>query len=432
MAKPKARGMTKPTRAASKALTVIAPIDPAQRPTLDARLKAIGDDIERNALFRPKDLPRTHFTRFVVIEATGDIPALLAWECNHDGNRSAYLEDVMNGSTIDIVFECCAGFPKDPSARVEYLNRHSLYAAAFYCAYRGIPRDQVVNDRQVHDTIRDELDRLGGRKQLAALSPREIQLKLCDYVRAKRPDLDTTATTDQATRWLVGKAIVLLGALLLLIPALIVFLPAYLTLRSKEESDVADKANRPVHDDRDMSAFEDRVTQNQLTHIVDIKPGWFRYATLWAFLTLVDMFARVYSVHGHLSGIQSIHFARWVVLRDRWTKRGPKRHRLVFFSNYDGSWDAYLGEFIDRAAWGLTGVWSNTQRFPRTKNLYQLGARDEESFKQWARNQQIETQVWWSGVPDSTVQNVLDDIYIRRNLDRGLDDHELANWLRKL
>jgi hypothetical protein len=42
------------------------------------------------------------------------------------------------------------------------------------------------------------------------------------------------------------------------------------------------------------------------------------------------------------------------------------------------------------------------------------------------------TQVWWSGVPDSTVQNVLDDLWIRSRLDRGLADRELATWLAKL
>ena len=87
-----------------------------------------------------------------------------------------------------------------------------------------------------------------------------------------------------------------------------------------------------------------------------------------------------------------------------------RRHRLLFFSNYDGSWESYLGEFIDRAACGLTAVWSNTVGFPRTCRLLGAGARDEEAFKQWTRRHQILTQVWWSGVPDSTVQNIRDDV----------------------
>jgi hypothetical protein len=137
-------------------------------------------------------------------------------------------------------------------------------------------------------------------------------------------------------------------------------------------------------------------------------------------------------VHGDLGGITSIHFARWVIVPDRWTKDGPKRHRLLFFSNYDGSWESYLGEFVDRAAFGLSGVWSNTKGFPRTRNLIREGAKDEEAFKQWTRRHQIATQAWWSGVPDSTVQNIRNDLWIRRNFERALSDEELDEWLRRL
>jgi len=120
-----------------------------------------------------------------------------------------------------------------------------------------------------------------------------------------------------------------------------------------------------------------------------------------------------------------------VILRDRRTG-GRKRHRLLFFSNYDGSWESYLGEFIDRAAYGLTAVWSNTMGFPPTEHLVCGGARNEEAFKQWTREHQIATQVWWTGVTHSTVQNIRDDIWIRRRLDRSMSDAELLTWMRKL
>jgi hypothetical protein len=122
-----------------------------------------------------------------------------------------------------------------------------------------------------------------------------------------------------------------------------------------------------------------------------------------------------------------------VIVRDR--RRVPprqKRHRLLFFSNYDGSWESYLGEFIDRASSGLTAVWSNTVDFPRSRFLIGAGARDEEAFKQWTRDHQIATQVWWSGVPASTVRNVRDDIWVRRRLLRPLPDDEAMQWLETL
>lgn len=419
---------------ATKALTVLAEIDPARRALLDQRLAAIADDLHANTVFRPHELPHTHFTRFVILEQDGELPALLAWESNHDRDARTYVAGALTATPIERVLECCSGYPilRDRDTRVAWLIERSVRAAAFYTAYRGVPREQVVNDRAVHDAIRKAIDLDGGRAVLSRLPPCEIHRRLREYVRTHHPELDVHGRDEEEWRWALGKllALVFVG-LPLLVLAILVGPWWYLTLRARERREIPDPDRRPVHDEKGLAALEDKVTQNQLTHVVEIKAGRFRYATLWLVLFLIDVIARVYSVRGDLGGITSIHFARWVILRDRWST-GRKRHRLLFFSNYDGSWESYLGEFIDRAAYGLTGVWSNTLDFPATEHLTGAGARDEEAFKQWTRDHQIPTQVWWSGVPDSTVQNVLDDIWIRRNLDRGLSDAELATWLRKL
>ncbi|MDQ3370653.1 MAG: hypothetical protein M3680_34990 [Myxococcota bacterium] len=430
-------------RNATQALTVLAAIDPPRRALLDERLAAIAADLEHNAVLRPGDLPHTHFTRFLIIEDR-ELPALLAWEANHDGDPRAYLDEVVREvPAIDALFECCTGYP-DPDGgarsvdtRAGWLRARAVRAAAFYTAYRGISHRQVVNDREVHDAIRTALDRPGARAVLTGLHPSEIQRRLCEEVRATHPDLDVSPGVSQEPRWLIGK-VAAIAALLVLLPALLVIVgPWYLVLRSHERTDVPYPNTRPVHDERGLSALEDRVTQNQLTHLVDIKPGWFRLATLAALLAAIGVIARVYAVRGDLGGITSIHFARWVIIRDRRPASAlapgtPRRHRLLFFSNYDGSWESYLGEFVDRAAYALTAVWSNTVGFPRTEHLLGAGARDEEAFKQWTRRHQLVTQVWWSGVPDSTVQNIRDDIAIRRNLDRGLADADAVTWLRTL
>ncbi len=419
---------------ATNALTVIAEIDPTRRALLDERLAAIADKLHENALFRPKDLPHTHFMRFVIIKEDGELPALLAWESNHDRDPRTYLAGALTATPIERVLECCRSYPilRDLDTRVNWLLAHSVRAAAFYTAYRGVPRDRVVNDRAVHDTIRDAIDRDGGRAVLARLPPCEIHRRLREYVRTQRPDLDLRGGDEEEWRWLLAKvlAIVFLAPLVLVL-AIVVGPWWYFTLRARERREIPRRDERPVHDKNDLAALEDQVTQYQLRHLVEFKPGRVRYATLSFVLFAIDIIARAWEVRGHLGGITSIHFARWVIVRDRWST-GRKRHRLIFFSNYDGSWESYLGEFIDRAAYGLTGVWSNTVDFPATVHLTGAGARDEEAFKQWTRDHQIPTQVWWSGVPDSTVQNVLDDIWIRRNFDRGLSDAELTAWLRKL
>jgi hypothetical protein len=190
-----------------------------------------------------------------------------------------------------------------------------------------------------------------------------------------------------------------------------------------------------VHGDPDLIAVEDRIVQNQFTHLVDVKPGLFRYVLLRTVLFVIDQVAGVYAVHGKLNGITSIHFARWVMLHDRRPARdvpGRRRHRLLFFASYDFSWESYLGEFVDRSAGWLTAVWSNTAGFPRTYRLVDEGADDEEAFKQWTRDHQIPTQVWWSGVRDATVENLNTDVEVHRGLAGPLDGEEAARWVRRL
>lgn len=412
-------------RSATQALTIVAEI--ADRTLLQARLDAIADDLGGNEVFRPCDLPDTHFMRFVIIK-DDELPWLLAWESNHDGD-DYLLRVLLHAPTIRLIFECCTGFPvSDDAEQLAWLRAHRIRAAAFYAGYRGIPRKQIANDRAVHDAIREVIDDPRNRTALVRQSPPQIHHLLACHLRDRHALLDIRTDDGDEPRWLLDKVI----AAILAIPILALMIPIapiwYLVLRAKEESDPTAATERAVRDVHGLARFEDHITQNQLTHVVDIKPGWFRLVTLRAVLAAIDVAARVYSVRGDLGGITSIHFARWVIVKD---PRG-KRHRLVFFSNYDGSWESYLGEFIDRAAFGLTAIWSNTVGFPYTRNLYQAGARDEEAFKNWTRCHQIRTQVWWSGVPDSTVQNIRDDVWIRRQIDRGLADEEVSAWLRKL
>jgi len=419
---------------ATQALTIIAPIDPVRRPALDAALIAL----QREVGLDTELVPATHFTRFAIIEdAPGHDDAMLAWESNHDGRADDYLELVLREvPAIDRIFAACVGYPAagDLAAKRGWLQGHAHRAAAFYCAYRGVPRRDVVNDGEVHAALRELVDR--DRATLWDLPAHEIQRRLCAAVCAERPGL-ATSTRDDAWRHALAR-LVASAKLVALVPiVLVIFVPWYVMLRAHEERD-RDAYRRarsgqaaPVHDRHDRRLDEDVVRQNQLTHVVDIKPGAFRLFTVWAVLTVIDLLANARFVHGHLGGITSIHFARWVILRDR--RGGPRpRHRLVFFSNYDGSWESYLGEFVDRAAIGLTAVWSNTVGFPPSKNLLCQGAADEEAFKQWTRDHQLASQVWWSGVPGSTVQNVRDDLWIRHNLDRTLTDGELSTWLTKL
>ena len=157
---------------------------------------------------------------------------------------------------------------------------------------------------------------------------------------------------------------------------------------------------------------EDRVDQNGLTHLVPLKPGWYRSFALGVMVHLVTALSDSGALTGRLGGIQTIHFARWVALPDG---------RLLFFSNYDGSWEAYLGDFVDKASLGLTMIWTNTLWYPKTRLLLLKGATDEEAFKAWTRAHQVPTQVWYSAYPTLSVGDVLKNAKLRELLGSELN-----------
>ena len=59
-----------------------------------------------------------------------------------------------------------------------------------------------------------------------------------------------------------------------------------------------------------------------------------------------------------LARVRTIHFARWVFL--------DGRKRILFLSNYDGSLESYMDDFINKVGFGLNVVFSNGIGYPRT------------------------------------------------------------------
>jgi hypothetical protein len=141
---------------------------------------------------------------------------------------------------------------------------------------------------------------------------------------------------------------------------------------------------------------------------------------LWA----VNLLARARATHGELSGIPSIHFAHWSMI--------DNGRRLLFLSNFDGSWENYLDDFIDKASDGLTGVWSNTVNFPRTYFLIFGGATDGPRFKAVARDSQTVTNVWYSAYRELTVQGIDNSSSVREDLLNPADAAAAQALLRRL
>ena len=196
---------------------------------------------------------------------------------------------------------------------------------------------------------------------------------------------------------------------------------AYVVFRRQETRDPPDRRAPDPQRVAAIVARENFYAHNHLAAVSVIKPGLLRGAALKVVFAAIAQLATNLFRPGWLGTLGTIHFARWV--------RVPGTRDLIFLSNFGGSFESYLEDFITIAHAGLTGVWSNTEGFPRTSNLVQHGASDGDFFKRWARRQQVPTGCWYSAYPQLTTTNIRTNAAIRQGLGTILTEEEARRWL---
>ena len=89
--------------------------------------------------------------------------------------------------------------------------------------------------------------------------------------------------------------------------------------------------------------------------------------------------------------MQTIHFARWAFFDDK--------RRVFFVSNYDGSREAYMDDFINKVGVGPEPLFQQRARLSAHALADLRGARHEQKFKHYQRRHQLPTQVWYKAFP---------------------------------
>lgn len=398
-----------------QALTVVGKVTPGRETGLDQWLRDNKRNLQR-ALSRSST---THFARWVLLGPSrgeeGEIIGeqhLLAFETNFDGELQDHLADlrVALGELLDGAFAGVEGYPGSAKldALAVFFRESSLRTAAFYVAHPGLSVPVVHGDAAIKNALELRLRELSHGARVEAGDALSLARELQRTARGLAAQQGLTL--GYVDRGLSEKPGVLARAFMRPFAVIVAFLLApFFELRD----DIV-RRRQPSWDTPELRAKrdgigleEDRVDQNGLTHLVPIKRGWYRTFALGVMVHLVTALSDAGGLIGRLGGIQTIHFARWVVLPDG---------RLLFFSNYDGSWEAYLGDFIDKASIGLTMIWTNTLWYPKTRLLLFQGATDEEAFKAWTRACQVPTQVWYSAYPTLSVGDVLHNAKLRELL----------------
>lgn len=387
---------------------------------------------ETNALVPFRSLKTLHFASFV-LHTSKDYGPYLIFENNFDGFLDEYLNDLYSQAKNGLhqIYSCCEGYAVtnsgDRQGMIDYLNEHVVRPNAYHIGNTGRCAKRILQEQTLRDALEAEADKIAASRQSS--SPSELFAKFQQFI--KRSGEVSWASSAVPPRQSFGeKYIPWIKLVLVAVPLVPVILVTSIVwapiLRFKESHDSVQANAADASNLRDLIEVEDRTpsVQNHLASITVVKPGWFRRLTLRVVLLFINLLARANATHGQLSGIPSIHFAHWSLI--------DGGQRLLFLSNFDGSWENYLDDFIDKASHGLTAVWSNTVDFPRTKWLVFGGAQDGPRFKAVARDGQTLTNAWYSAYWDLTVQGIDNNSSLREDLPHALDASAAKTWLQRL
>jgi hypothetical protein len=178
---------------------------------------------------------------------------------------------------------------------------------------------------------------------------------------------------------------------------------------------------------REIMAREDRVAQNHMASLTHLKPGVMRAILARMALWSLGLFVRVQSKarEGFLGQVRTIHFAQLALVNNG--------GRLMFLTNFDGSWENYLSDFIDKVHGAVTWVWSSAIGFPSTRFMVLDGASQSRLFKAWKRHSMAPSLFWFSAYRSLSVEQIKRHARIAEGLrEAALTPEEAVRWAMDL
>ena len=125
----------------------------------------------------------------------------------------------------------------------------------------------------------------------------------------------------------------------------------------------------------------------------------------WILRLLLFIFAQAVRT-SDLKKLSFIHFARWVIVPHRKFPRissdQPKENLqydyLIFFSNFNGTWNQYIDAFSAVLSDGLNMIWRWSEKFP--------GSVPVTAFKSYIASVQYDTDYYFTAYPQATLNDV--------------------------
>ena len=107
-----------------------------------------------------------------------------------------------------------------------------------------------------------------------------------------------------------------------------------------------------------------------------------------------------------LKNLSFIHFARWVLvprrsfphLDEKQPRENLRYDYLLFFSNFNGTWNQYIDAFSAVLYNGLDLIWRWSEKYP--------GSRPVTGFKRYIALVQFDTDYYYNAYPRATTNDV--------------------------
>jgi hypothetical protein len=426
---------------------VTAPVKMAREADLRNLLASMNDAPGRvnpaNPLVPFEQFRQLHFARFLILQdqtlddihtAYGlprvDYPLALAFIADFDGTADDFRADLARRAADGLrrIFSCCEGFTPDGDL-ARWMKDHENPASTMYQNWRGRTVRQIQEEDALRLALEAHLQK--GPSSFAGKSPRQVHSALREFVDAeiRFGRLRLTDPPPTPVGWRLRNLFHFVGVplvLLFLVPLLLLYSPVFIyQLRSREKHDPEIAPRVDLSYELSLSRLEDHDVTNQFSALGSLKPGLFRRWTLIFLLWVLDWTTRHVYIRGHLARVPTIHFARWVFLNDK--------KRLIFASNYDGSLESYMDDFINKVGWGLNLVFSHGIGYPTTRWFFLDGCKNEQKFKNVLRRHELPTEVWYKAYPGLTAFDLKRNTLIRQGIERSaLSDAELREWVALL
>jgi hypothetical protein len=119
-----------------------------------------------------------------------------------------------------------------------------------------------------------------------------------------------------------------------------------------------------------------------------------------------------------LKNLSFIHFARWVVVGKNQfphlTEKQPQEELrydyLLFFSNFNGTWNQYIDAFSAVLSKGLDLIWRWSEKYP--------GARPITGFKRYISLVQFDTDYYYNVYPRAATNDVKAALRVQDAMDQ--------------